>query len=111
MTLSSWGGNSLFAVTLAVQFMAHMLTLIFGCVWLMNLCDPKIAASQFALFNAVPALIRSFYSGNSGFLIEWGGYQAIFIVIAALASIGLVVLLFARVGDASELPSAVAAQS
>lgn len=111
MTLSGWGGNNLFAITFVVHFMAHMLTLIFGCVWLMHLCDPKIAASQFALFNAVPALIRSFYSGNSGFLIEWGGYQAIFVAIAALASLGLVVLIFARVGDASEVPSAAAAQS
>lgn len=111
VTLAGWGGNHLFALTLFVQFMAHMLTLIFGCVWLMHLCDPKIAASQFALFNAVPALIRSFYSGNSGFIIEWGGYQAIFIAIAALAFVGLVVLIFARVGDASELPSAAAAQS
>ncbi|MEO0420395.1 MAG: MFS transporter [Pseudomonadota bacterium] len=111
MTLSGWGGNSLFAITFVVQFMTHMLTMIFGCVWLMHLCDPKIAASQFALFNAVPALIRSFYSGNSGFLIEWGGYQAIFVAIAALASVGLVVLIFALVGDANELPSAAAAQA
>jgi len=111
MTLSGWGGNNLFAITFVAQFMTHMLTMIFGCVWLMHLCDPKIAASQFALFNAVPALIRSFYSGNSGFLIEWGGYQAIFVAIAVLASVGLVVLIFARVGDASELPSAAAAQS
>ncbi|MEL6707555.1 MAG: MFS transporter [Pseudomonadota bacterium] len=110
-TLSGWGGNNLFAVTLSILFMAHMLTLIFGCVWLMHLCDPKIAASQFALFNAVPALIRSFYAGNSGFVIEWGGYQAIFIAIAALASIGLVVLIFARVGDDSQLPSAAKAHS
>ena len=63
------------------------------------------------LFNAVPALIRSFYAGNSGFVIEWGGYQAIFIAIAALASIGLVVLIFARVGDDSQLPSAAKAHS
>ncbi len=111
VTLSGWGGNNLFAITFVVQFMAHMLTLIFGCVWLMHLCDPKVAASQFALFNAVPALIRSFYSGNSGFIIEWSGYQAIFVAIAALASLGLVVLIFARVGDASEVPSAAAAQS
>jgi len=98
-TLSGWGGNNLFAVTFVVQFVAHMLTLVFGCVWLMRLCDPKIAASQFALFNAVPSLVRGFYAGGSGFVIEWGGYQAIFIAIAALASIGLVVLIFARVGD------------
>ncbi|MEM7702408.1 MAG: MFS transporter [Pseudomonadota bacterium] len=99
MTLTGWGGNQLFAVTFAIFFMTHMLTLVFGCVWLMHLCDPKIAASQFALFNAAPSLVRSFYSGNSGFVIEWGGYQAIFIAIAALASVGLVALIFARVGD------------
>lgn len=111
VTLSGWGGNNLFAVTLVIQLVAHMLTLVFGCVWFMHLCDPKIAASQFALFNAAPSLVRGFYAGGSGFVIEWGGYQAVFIAIAALASLGLVVLIFARVGDASELPSAAAAQA
>ena len=101
----------MFAVTFAVQFMTHMLTLVFGCVWLMHLCDPRIAASQFALFNAVPALVRGAYAGGSGFVIEWGGYQAIFIAIAALASLGLAVLVFARIGDDSQLPSAATAHS
>ncbi|MEM6858631.1 MAG: MFS transporter [Pseudomonadota bacterium] len=109
-TLSGWDGNNLFALTAFLQLLAHMFTLVFGCVWLMHLCDPKIAASQFALFNAVPALVRGFYAGGSGFVIEWGGYQAIFVAIAALASLGLVVLIFARVGDASELPDAAAAK-
>ena len=96
-TLAEWGGGYLFPVTVFIQFMAHMLTLVVGCVWLMHLCDPKVAASQFALFMATPNLFRSFFAGNSGSVIEAGGYQAIFFAIAGLAALGLVALLFARV--------------
>ena len=77
--------------------MTHMLTLTFACVWFMHLSDPKVAASQFALLNAAPTLMRSFYSGNSGFVIEWGGYQAVYLAISALAALGLVAVVLAKV--------------
>jgi len=96
-TLAEWGAGYLFPVTVFIQFMAHMLTFVFGCVWLMHLCDPKVAASQFALFMAVPALFRSFYAGNSGFVIEAGGYQGVLFVVAGLAALGVVALFLARV--------------
>ncbi|NQX94586.1 MAG: hypothetical protein HRT64_06665 [Erythrobacter sp.] len=99
LTLPFWEGDTIFMALTFFQSLAHTLTLVFGCVWLMHLCDPKVAASQFALFNAAPTLVRSFYTGNSGFVIEWGGYEAIYLAIAGLASLGMIALFFARVNN------------
>jgi PAT family beta-lactamase induction signal transducer AmpG len=99
LTLPFWQGDTIFIAVSFVQALAHTLTLVLCCVWLMHLCSPAVAASQFALFNAAPTLVRSFYTGNSGFVIEWGGYQAIYLAIAGLASLGMVALYFARVDN------------
>ena len=96
-TYPTWEGDLPFMAIYCAQFIAHQLTLVFACVWFMKLSDPAVAASQFALFNAAPSLMRSFYSGNSGFVIEWGGYQAVYFVIAGLAVIGIIALLLSRV--------------
>ena len=102
LSYPSWEGDWIFMSIYCVQYIAHQLTLTFACVWFMKLSDPAVAASQFALFNAAPTLMRSFYSGNSGFVIEWGGYQAIYFAIAVMASVGLVFALLSRVGNTRE---------
>ncbi|MEL6738170.1 MAG: MFS transporter [Pseudomonadota bacterium] len=99
LTLPYWQGDTIFMAVSFVLLLAHTLTLVLCCVWLMHLCNPAVAASQFALFMAAPTLVRSFYSGNSGYVVEWGGYQTIYLAIAGLASLGLIALYFARVDN------------
>ena len=99
LTYPAWEGDLIFMGIYCVQYVAHMLTLTFACVWFMKLSDPKVAASQFALLNAAPTFVRSIYQGNSGFVIEWGGYQSVFFVLAVLSGLGLAFLLVSRVQD------------
>ncbi|MEM6858142.1 MAG: MFS transporter [Pseudomonadota bacterium] len=99
LTYPYWQGDTIFMALAPVQNLAHTLTMVLCCVWLMHLCSPAVAASQFALFNAVPTIVRLFYTGNSGYVIEWGGYQTIYFAIAGLASLGLIALYFARVDN------------
>ena len=102
VTYPTWESDLWFMGIFCVQYLAHILTLTLACVWFMKLSDPAVAASQFALFNAAPTLVRSFYAGNSGFVIEWGGYQAVYYAIAGLAALGIVALLFSRVKNTHE---------
>lgn len=103
ITYPSWEGDTIFSVVFFVQYVAHMMILVFTCTWAMRLCNPAVAASQFALFMAVPNFARSLMSGNSGFVVEWGGYGAVFYCIAAIALLGLMLGLLARIGNARAL--------
>jgi MFS transporter, PAT family, beta-lactamase induction signal transducer AmpG len=79
----------------------HTVVLI---VWAMRISSPAIAASQFALFMAVPNLSRSVMAGNSGWLVEGGGYAITYFAVAGILLVGLALCILARVGDERGLP-------
>jgi PAT family beta-lactamase induction signal transducer AmpG len=66
--------------------------------WTMNLTNPVVAASQFALFMAIPNLVRSFGAGAHGQLIDSYGYGAAFLVAAISIALGMTICLLAGLG-------------
>lgn len=97
-TYGGWQDDSLFMVlTLALYVLSiqHTVVLI---VWAMRISNPAIAASQFALFMAVPNLSRSVMSGNSGWLVEGAGYSMTYYVVAGITLLGVLFCLLGRVG-------------
>ena len=72
-------------------------------VWAMRISNPAIAASQFALFMAVPNLSRSMMAGNSGLLVEGAGYAMTYYVVASITLLGALFCLLGRVGDEQQV--------
>ncbi len=99
ITYPSWENSTIFSVLYFLGYLAHMLIVILTATWAMRLCNVTVAASQFALFMAVPNLARSFMSGNSGWIVESGGYSAAYYAVAAVAALGLLFAILARVGN------------
>lgn len=73
--------------------------------WSMNLTNPAVAASMFALFMAIPNLTRSFGAGAHGRIIDSYGYDAAFLVATISIAVGIVVCLLAGLGRKETLPS------
>lgn len=91
-------------VYLATFWAGYIVTAILACAWSMNLTNPAVAASQFALFMAIPNLVRSFAAGGHGHLIESYGYGASFLVAAISVAAGLCMCLFAGMGRTETVP-------
>jgi PAT family beta-lactamase induction signal transducer AmpG len=106
LSIAAWDGDGLFLAFSVALYVLSVTVTISMIVWAMRICNPLIAASQFALFMAVPNFSRSFMSGNSGWLVEGAGYGATYLAVAGIFAAGLVLAWFARVGDASQLPRA-----
>lgn len=49
---------------------------------------------------------RFWLSGNSGWLVEGGGYAMTYYAVAGITLLGLVLCLLGRVGDERQLPGA-----
>ncbi|MDA7787945.1 MFS transporter [Sphingomonadaceae bacterium] len=106
ITLPFWEGDIPFMALSAAMYILSTTLIISSIVWAMRICNPAIAASQFALFMAIPNLSRSIMSGNSGWLVEGPGYGAAYLAVAGMTVIALAFAWFARVGDTSQLPQA-----
>lgn len=104
LSLPYWQGDLPFIALSAAMYILSITLVISSIVWAMRICNPVIAASQFALFMAVPNLSRSVMSGNSGWLVEGGGYSATYLAVGGVTALGLILAWFARVGDARQLP-------
>ncbi len=105
-THAGWQDDSPFvALTLALYVLSILHTVVL-IVWAMRISNPAIAASQFALFMAVPNLSRSVMAGNSGWLVEGGGYALTYYAVAGIMLVGLALCLLGRVGDDRNLPGA-----
>ncbi len=105
-TFDSWQGDRTFMIVFAAQYVLSLLLMILLVVWAMRICNPAVAASQFALFMAVPNLARSVMSGNSGWLVESGGYAVTYYVVAAITLVALALCLLAKVGMSEAVPKA-----
>lgn len=105
-TYGGWQDDRLFMVLAVALYALGVLLTIVQIVWAMRISNPAIAASQFALFMAVPNFSRSIMSGNSGWLVEGGGYAMTYYAVAGITLLGLALCLLARVGDERDLPGA-----
>lgn len=106
VTFPSWQNDRIFLVLYSLQYGAGLLLNILLIVWAMRVCNPAVAASQFALFMAVPNFSRSIFSGYSGWLAENGGYALTYFAVAAITLIGLALCLLAKIGRESEAAAA-----
>lgn len=77
---------------------AFMGIFVLNIAWLMNLTNPLVAASQFALFMAIPNFVRSLGSGFHGQLVDHYGYDVGFLVAAASVGVGTILCLLAGYG-------------
>jgi len=106
-TFDSWEGDSIFIAIFMIQYVVALLLMILLIVWAMRICSPAVAASQFALFMAVPNLGRAVMSGNSGWLVESGGYAATYYAVAAITLVAFALCLLAKVGRPEAVPKTV----
>lgn len=107
VTFGQWEGDNAFMVLFTIQYVLSLLLTILLIVWAMRICNPAVAASQFALFMAVPNLGRSVMSGNSGWLVESGGYAVTYYAVAAITFTALALCLIAKVGKSEAVPEMV----
>ncbi len=98
VTFSSWQTDRIFLILYSLQYGAGLLLNILLIVWAMRICNPAVAASQFALFMAVPNFSRSIFSGYSGMLAESGGYGMTYYAVGAATLVGLALCVLGRVG-------------
>lgn len=106
LSLPAWQNDVPFIALSAATYILSITLVISSIVWAMRICNPVIAASQFALFMAIPNLSRGLMGGNSGWLVEGAGYGATYLAVAAMTLISIILIWVGRVGDDSQLPSA-----
>lgn len=90
-----------FSALFLCQNLSFTLVNILFIAWAMKLSDPNVAASQFALFMALPNFGRAALSSGSGLLIEAYGYAATYYVNAGLTLAALVLAMIAGMGRAT----------
>tara|TARA_R110001606_G_scaffold74462_4_gene172569 strand:- start:3921 stop:5282 length:1362 start_codon:yes stop_codon:yes gene_type:complete len=71
--------------------------------WMMNLTNPAVAAGQYALFMAIPNLVRSFSAGTHGQIIDNYGYDTSFLVATISIAAGITICLLAGFGRVESL--------
>ena len=64
--------------------------------YLMALCDHRYTAFQFALLSTLDSISRVFLGPPAGYLVQYSGWSALFMVSALLAIPGLVLLVLLR---------------
>ncbi|WP_373476484.1 MFS transporter [Sphingorhabdus sp.] len=110
LALSGYFGAGQFG-TLAMQLWSVVFwagnygSFVVFVAWSMNLTNPAVAASMFALFMAIPNLTRSFGAGAHGQIIDSYGYDAAFLVAAISIAVGMAACLFAGLGRKETLPA------
>ncbi|MEM1050650.1 MAG: MFS transporter [Pseudomonadota bacterium] len=99
LTFPFWQGSGefmIFEVLLGVLTWTSAIGLI---SWAMQICNPAIAATQFALFMALGNFARSGFASASGWVVETGGYPAAYFAVSVCLVVGLVLIWMARIGD------------
>ena len=98
LSLTGDPSGSAFAGIYIAQTVCLGLGGLFFWAWAMHLSDPAVAASQFALFMALPNFASILSSGLSGWLIDNWGYSNAFFIAAAIVTAALVLALAAGMG-------------
>jgi PAT family beta-lactamase induction signal transducer AmpG len=88
-------GVNMWALTLTIiveNFTGAIGTVIF-VAYLSALCqNPLHTATQYALLTALAAVGRTYLSASAGFVAEWSGWPMFFVISAATALPGIVLL-------------------
>lgn len=72
--------------------------LIVICAWVMDLCNPSVSSSQFAMFLAIISISKSVVSSQLGNIISIDGYRGVFLFSGVVFLVSMVLMLVARVG-------------
>lgn len=94
--------SRVFSVIFMGQSLFFTLANILFIAWAMKLCNPAVAASQFALFMALPNFSRAALASASGVVVENFGYAATYYSAAALTLAALVFTMAADMGRVSD---------
>lgn len=78
---------------------------VVAVAWSMNLTNPAVAASQFALFMAIPNLTRAYGAAVHGQIIDNYGQDVSFLVAVISIAVGIAACLFAGLGRKETLPA------
>ena len=94
----SQAGHSYTGMVLAVgvQNLAWGMGTAAFIAYLMALCDHRYTAFQFALLSTLDSISRVFLGPPAGYLVQYSGWSALFIVSALLALPGLALLVLLR---------------
>ena len=82
----------LLAVTIGFENLAGGMGTAVFVAYLSSLCNLSYTATQYALFSSFMATARTWLSTSSGYLAEWLGWVDFFILTAAAAIPGLILL-------------------
>jgi PAT family beta-lactamase induction signal transducer AmpG len=91
-----------FAAVVAFEYLAGGLGTAAFLAFLSRATDRRFTATQYALFSSLIALPRTLASASTGYLVEALGYGAFFVLCAALAVPGM--LLLGKVAPWAERP-------
>ncbi|MDE2345997.1 MAG: MFS transporter, partial [Gammaproteobacteria bacterium] len=94
----SKAGHSYLGMVLAVgvQNLAWGMGTAAFIAYLMALCDHRYTAFQFALLSTLDSISRVFLGPPAGYLVQYSGWSALFIVSTLLALPGLALLVLLR---------------
>lgn len=98
MLFGSQPTDTAFSIIYSVQIFCLVLVGILFYAWSMHLSDPAVAASQFALFMAIPNFGRTASSGASGWVVESQGYAAGYLLFAVLVALAFLLAMVAGMG-------------
>ena len=103
-TWQAFMGVKMWALTLTIiveNFTGAIGTVIF-VAYLSALCQsPLHTATQYALLTALAAVGRTYLSAGAGFVAEWAGWPMFFVISAATALPGIVLLIWLQHVDTS----------
>ena len=99
LTFSFWQGSGEFIIVEVLLGVLTWTAAIGQVSWAMQICNPAIAATQFALFMALGNFARSGFASASGWVVETGGYPAAYFAVSACLCVGIALILMARIGD------------
>lgn len=99
LTFPSWQGSTEFVIAEITMGALSWVAAIGLVSWAMQICNPAIAATQFALFMALGNFARSGFASVSGWVVETGGYSAAYFAMSGCLVIGLALIWLARIGD------------
>lgn len=85
-------GGHFFTALFVLFYVPAILTGVLLIAWAMRLCDPAVAASQFALFMAIPNFGRSLMASGGGWLAGAEGYDATLVAVAVFMFLAMTLL-------------------
>ena len=90
LTFPFWHGSTEFMIVEGLMGVLTSVSAIGLISWTMQICNPAIAATQFALFMALGNFARSGFTGLSGWVVETGGYPAAYFAVSASLALSLI---------------------